>query len=251
VNGRVDRLRELGGNVQAVTVDEDGTAPAAALDLLPSERRGERESARERLVQRSLGAAVAILLALALLIPIWRKRETVIKLLPMVERAHQQAEAASRVSARLEREVGDYNFLLSRKYSNYPVLAFVEEFTRLLPDNTWLQQMVINTSGRGREIQITGETASSSRLIEILEQSKLMHNATPRGAVTRGSPPNTERFIIAAEASPRPAPEAMPVLQGPAPPAPAARPSTAAPPAPAAQPAHKPPAKPGPPAARK
>ena len=212
VNSRVERLRVLGGNVQGV-ITQDAPAGSEALDLLPSEQRGERETARERVVQRSLAGACVLLLALALLIPIWRKRETVIAVQPLLVQAREQAEVAGRLSASLEREVNDYNFLLARKYSSYPALAFVEELTRLLPDNTWLQQMTVNTSGRGREIQITGETSSSSKLIEILEQSKLLRNATPRGTVTRGSTPNSERFMIAAEASPRPKPEPEPVLQ--------------------------------------
>jgi general secretion pathway protein L len=244
VNSRVERLRALGGNVQGVIAEDAPAAGSEALDLLPSEQRGERESARERLVQRSLAGACVLLLALALLIPIWRKRETVIAVQPLLVQARQQAEVAGRLSTSLEREVNDYNFLLARKYSSYPVLAFVEELTRLLPDNTWLQQMTVNTSGRGREIQITGETSSSSRLIEILEQSKLLRNATPRGTVTRGSTPNSERFMIAAEASPRPKPEPEPVLQAgqqAAQPVQPAQPARGAQPARAAQPAPPPP----------
>jgi len=91
----------------------------------------------------------------------------------------------------------------------------------------------VRTTGKTREVQISGETTSSSKLIEILEQSKLLQNATPRGTVTRGSTPNSERFLIAAEARPRPLPEASPVLAAgttpaPQPPAPV-RPAAPAP----------------------
>jgi general secretion pathway protein L len=224
VDARVERLRGLGANVQAVAVPED-LAAGPALDLLPSEKRGERESARDRGIQRMLAGAVVILLGLALVIPVWRKRETVKALLPVVERSRQEAEAANRLRTALESQVDEYNFLLSKKYATYPALAFVEELSRLLPDNTWLQQLELRASGKGREVQVTGETASSSKLIEILEQSKLLRNATPRGTVTRGSTPNSERFMIGAEAVPRAEPEPVPVLQAgraaPAPPAPA------------------------------
>ena len=67
--------------------------------------------------------------------------------------------------------------------------------------------------GKAREVQITGETASSSKLIELLEQSTLLQNAAPRGTVTRGSQPGSERFMIAAEARSRPQPEARPVME--------------------------------------
>src|SRR5690348_14080603 len=237
VDARIAFLRSLDANVQAVVVRED-SGPAPALDLLPSEQRGERESASQRRMQGALLAAVAVLLALALFVPIWKKRETVIALQPLVAKARQDAEATDRLARTLERQVSDYNFLLTRKYTTYPVLAYIEEVTRLLPDNTWVQQLDIRTSGKTREVQITGETTSSSKLIEILEQSKLLRNATPRGTVTRGSTPNSERFMIAAEAPPRALPEAAPIIPGAS-----TAPAPAPPPAPAAAAPAPPPAK--------
>ena len=231
VDASVERLRSIGANVQGVGVRDAPGAEAAALDLLPSEQRGERESARERLLQRALVAAVVILLALALLIPVWRKRETVIALLPLVAKAQQEAQEADRVARELDRQVDEYNFLLAKKHSNYPVLAYVEEISRLLPDSTWLQQLQVKSNGKIRQVELTGETPSSSKLIEILTQSKLLRNPTPRGTSTRGSTPNSERFLIEAEAPLRPLPDAVPVLSAPAPIAakPPAAPSPAAP----------------------
>ncbi|MGZ6868922.1 MAG: PilN domain-containing protein, partial [Frankiaceae bacterium] len=91
---------------------------------------------------------------------------------------------------------------------------FIEEMTRLLPDNTWVQQFELKTVGKTREVQVTGETSSSSKLIEILEGSTLLRNATPRGTEVRGALPNTVRFQIGAETRPHPQPEARPVVEG-------------------------------------
>jgi general secretion pathway protein L len=229
VDARVGMLRALGASVQGVAVRDDVGHATEPLDLLPSEQRGERETARERLVQRGLIVAVALLLILALVVPLYQKRATVIALQPLLGQAKQAAEGADRVEHTLERQVNDYNFLLAKKHAGYPALAILEEVSRLLPDNTWVQQLDIKTSGKTRVVQITGETMSSSKLIEILEQSQLLRNATPRGTETRGSTPNSVRFMIVAEVRQRPQPEATPVLAG----APGA---AAAPPAPAGAP---------------
>lgn len=213
VDARVATLRNLGVNVQGVAVRDDAGHAGAPLDLLPSEQRGERESARERLVQRVLLVAVLALVALVLGLPVWQKRETAIALNPQIDRARRDAEATDAISKALEKQVKDYNFLLAKKHSTYPVLAYLEEVTRILPDNTWVQQMDVKTVGKAREVQISGETQSSSRLIEILEQSQLLQNAAMRGSVTRGATPGTERFVIAAEARSRPLPDATPVLE--------------------------------------
>jgi general secretion pathway protein L len=222
VDARVEKVRSAGINVQGVSVRDDAGQGAAPLDLLPNEQRGERESSRERLVQRVLIGAVVILMMVALLYPVWRKRDAILSLQPVMAQAAQDAQATDGIARELEKQVADHNYLLARKHGNYPALAFVEEVSRLLPDNTWLQQMDVKNAGKSREVLISGETASSSRLIEILEQSRLLQNATPRGTETRGSQANTVRFLIAAEARPRPMPDAVPVLEMAATPAPVA-----------------------------
>ncbi|MEO5677753.1 MAG: PilN domain-containing protein, partial [Usitatibacter sp.] len=123
-----------------------------------------------------------------------------------------EAEATDALARTLERQVADYNFVQGKRHGP-PALAYLEDVSRLLPDNTWVQQFDLRTAGKSREVQITGETVSSSKLIEILEQSTLLQNAAPRGTVTRGAQPGTERFMIAAEARARPLPQARPAQE--------------------------------------
>jgi general secretion pathway protein L len=227
VDARVKQLRDLGVSVQGVSLRDDSNRSGPALDLLPSTQRGEREAPRERVVRYGLVAAVLILFLAALLLPVWKKREDVIALYPVMAKAKQEAEATDSVVRALERQAADYNFLLTKKHGNYSANAFLEEVSRLLPDNTFLSAFEIKTTGKSREVLITGETTSSSKLIELLEQSKLLQNAAPRGTVTRGSSPGTERFMIAAEARPRPLPEPQAIAFVAAPIAPAATPAPA------------------------
>lgn len=213
VDARVERLRSLGVSVQGVTPGDDAAAATAGLDVLPSTQRGERESAAERTLRNGLALAVALLFFAALALPILGKWQAVRALTPQLEKAHAEAQSTDALVQQLERQVGDYNFLLAKKHGTPPVLAYLEEATRLLPDNTWLQQLDIKSGAKARELQISGETPSSSRLIEVLEQSALLKNAAPRGTVTRGSQPGMERFVIAAETQTRPLPEARKVTE--------------------------------------
>lgn len=231
VDGKVAALRTLGLSVQAVNVREDNAASGTPLDLLPSEQRGEKESSRERYLRYGLLALVLALLAAVLVWPLWRKREAVIALQPQVVKASNEAQATDTLAKELDKQVGDYNFLLGKKHGALPAFAYIEDVSRLLPDSTWVQQFDYKAVGKVREVQITGETPSSSKLIELLEQSQLLRNAQTRGTVTRGSLPGTERFMIAAEVRPRTAPEPRPVLEGLPDPAkaPAAAPPKAAP----------------------
>ena len=214
VDARLDRLRALGVSVQGVGPLEEPAHPGAPLDLLPSEQRGERESRPERMLRRVAAGAVVGLVFAVLAVPIRQKREMVIELQPLVAKAKADAEATDAIARDLEKQVADYNFLLAKKYASYPVLAYLEEVSRLLPDHTWVQELQMKNTGKSRELTIQGETNSSSKLIETMEQSTLLQNATPRGTVTRGSQPGLERFMITAEAKPRALPEAQPLGEG-------------------------------------
>jgi general secretion pathway protein L len=212
VDARVRELRALGVSVQGVALRDDAGRAGTPFDLLPSEQRGARETPSERLARNGLIAAVLLLFVATLVYPVWRKREEVKAMLPVVEKARMEAQATDSVVRDLERQAADYNYLLARKYSWYPTAAYVDEISRVLPDHTWLQQLDIRNMGnKTRELVLTGETASSSKLIELLEQSKLLQNAAPRGPTTRGSVPGSERFMIGAELRPRTPPEAQPL----------------------------------------
>ena len=237
VDAKLARLRALGTEVTGITVRDERGQPAD-LELMPSDSMAGRGTSQERYVVFGAIALVIVLLAAALGVPIWHKREAVVSGWPVLDRAQRDAESTDNIAHELEKQVGDYNFLLAKKHSTYPVLALLEEVTRLLPDNTWVQQVDIKTVGKTREIQVSGEAPSSSKLIEIFETSPILHNAQTRGTVTRGSQPNLERFMIVAEPRARTAPEATSLLDEPVPVAPAAPPAPPpqATPAPAAPP---------------
>jgi general secretion pathway protein L len=235
IDPKIARLREWGAQVVGVVCAPDLARQAQPIDLMPEAERGARARDGGDTARLAAGIAVVALLVVALLLPIWQKRETVIALLPVVDKARQEAEAAAALSRDLERLVAEHNFLLAKKHTTQPVLAILEDVSRLLPDHTWVQQLDVRPAGKVREVQIAGETTSSSKLIEILEQSSALQNAATRGTVTRGSQPGTERFLIAAEARARPLPEAIALSaaaslpSAPATPVPAVKPAKAAP----------------------
>ncbi|QJR16474.1 PilN domain-containing protein [Usitatibacter palustris] len=210
VDPEVARLGDWGANVVGVVLLDDVGRSSTPLDLLPVGQRGKRGGSYVRNIRIAAAVVALLLLATALIVPLYQKRERVVALNPLVTKARAEAEATDRLSKELEKLVADYNFLLTKKHTGQPSLAIIEDLTNLLPDNTWVQQLDLRPAGKVREVQISGETTSSSKLIEILEQSKRLQNSAPRGAFTRGSQPGTERFMIAAEVRPRPLPEPVP-----------------------------------------
>ncbi len=243
IESRLAELRELGATVPGVGLVGDVGGAAAPLNLLPPEKRDHPATSGAALTGRFLAALAAALAIAALAYPVWLKREAVIALHPRMDKARADAEVAERLAKQIETLAAEHNFVLGRKQGQQPVVAILEDLSRLLPDTTWVQQLDVKSGLKSRELQIAGETGSSSQLIEVLEKSGKLANAGFKSPLTKGVTPGTERFLLAAEIKPRPLPEPIAesaLLSGSATPRPGAIPAPA--------PAVAAPAKPSPPA---
>ena len=146
----------------------------------------------------------------AVVLPVWQKREYAIALNGLAAQSMQQAAVSESLRAQLERQVGDYNFALERKYAYPGAVRVLEDVTRILPDDTWLTQLEIKTSARGkdaqRDVALRGESANAGRLVTLLEDSKLFTQAAPRSPTTKIQPGPGEIFDVGAQLKPLPPP---------------------------------------------
>jgi general secretion pathway protein L len=174
-------------------------------------------------------APLAVVVALALaavIVPLVQKREYAIALNALTAEASKQAEAADAVRQQLDRMQDEYNYILAKKYAYPSVVHVLEEVTRALPDDTWLTQFELKTSGRGkeaqREIYVRGESANAGKLIALLEDTKLVEQAAPRSPTTKIQGASGEIFDIGGRLHALAAPSPEAVAIGSAPVAPAA-----------------------------
>lgn len=200
VDSSLQLLTDWGASVQAVYVADTAISDDDPFDLMPTQRRVAK-SPRQRWVKLIVWPLTLILAVAAIGIPIWQKREAVILLMPIVERAKSQATATEVLRREQEKLTAEYNYVLDKKKESPPVVALLDELSRLLPDDTWVQQLTL----KGKELQIQGETASSSKLIALIENSKFLHNANFRSPLTKGYKPNSERYHLAADVKTPPA----------------------------------------------
>ncbi|MBZ0104735.1 MAG: pilus assembly protein PilM [Sulfuricella denitrificans] len=166
-------------------------------NLLPRARRPQPAPLLGR-YNRALLALVLMLAVGAMLLPIIIKREAVLHLTPIVERAKLAAEATDDLHRKLDALAGQYNFLLEKKQASPVLVVVFDELTRILPDDTWVQQLDL----KGKELQFMGETGSSSKLIGLMEQSKILHDTNFRSPLTKGQNPSSEHFHLGAEIKP-------------------------------------------------
>jgi general secretion pathway protein L len=250
----VDAATKQVGEWGAVPVAVVPGPPAAAptrLNLLP-------HAARPRPLQWTRWqvwvpfAVIATLAGAAVFVPLVQKRQLAVALAAVDAEAGVQAQAADKLRSQLEGMQSDYNFILAKKYAYPSAVHVLDEVTRVLPDDTWITQLELKTSGRAKEIQhdlyLRGESGNAGKLIALLEDSKLVELVAPRSPTTKIQGSAGEIFDLGARVRklPPPAPLALdltavrvaPAAVAPAAAAaiPAARPAVTAVPAPVAAP---------------
>ena len=148
---------------------------------------------------------------IALLLPTYQKRAQEISLLPQVNIAAQQAQAADVLHQQLDRAQAEYNFPLQKRYATPTSLQLLTEVTRILPDDTWLQSFELRATSKGREVQLQGETGVAGKMIELFEQSPLLTGASFKSPVTQAPGSQASRFHIGTDVKevPPPAPRAV------------------------------------------
>ena len=190
VDGARRQAEAWGASVQAVVPGPASTVPPR-LNLLPAEERPRAGSWRRWQVWVPLVLVAAVALA-SVLVPLVQKREYAIALNKQAEEARVQALAADAVRTRLERAQGEYNFVLAKKYAYPGTVQLLDGVTRVLPDDTWVTQLEMRTSLRGKETQrdlvLRGESANAGKLIGLLEDSKLVEQAALRSSTTKIQP---------------------------------------------------------------
>lgn len=205
VDAAVKTLAQHGVVVRAVFA-EDMLAAGALINLLPLAL-GSAPSVLRTGANLWLALLIGLLALTAMAMPILIKREAVVQMLPWVDKGKKAAETVDGIRRELEARVDQYNYLLEKRRATPTVIQTLEELTRVLPDDTWVQTLDI----KGKELLIQGETASSVKLIGLFEHSSIFHDASFRSALTAGQVSKTERYQLALQIGPIAAAASAPV----------------------------------------
>lgn len=187
----LEKLRALGVNPLAAQVKNADGVPFPS-NLLPAQTSSMVSTWRVGLLPW-LAVLAALLLLATLALPLIVQREAAIQLIPAVERAKKAAETVDALRRDIETQIVRHNYLLEKRMAMPTALQTLEELTRILPDDTWVQTF----DWKGKEVLIQGETASSVKLIGLFEQSAMFKDASFRSPLTKGQVAGVEHFSLA------------------------------------------------------
>lgn len=167
-----------------------------SINLLPEEERPPRPKGLLR-TNLALTFLLLMLIAAAVLLPLWQKRSVVIDLMPKVAAAQQQAETVLALRQQLDKAVKASEFLIREKQEFPATIELLYELTHLLPDGTWLQRLGLTR----RELDVRGESTEASALIGLLEISPYFENVQFSAPITTNGQTGRDRFHITAQLS--------------------------------------------------
>ncbi len=196
---RVEALRErlaaIGIRPHAIDVVREEEAPVSqGFNLLPVSERPSYVYARARM-NWLLAGGVALLLAIVMAQSLYLRNLTVDRLEAEVNNLRTESEAVMELQQQLEDSLAAANFLAERRRRQPVTIQVLDEVTRALPDDIWLQQLQV----RGNELMMQGQADGSQRLIELINDSELLDDAEFRGSVNVDPNTGRERFNAQAQ----------------------------------------------------
>ena len=195
----LERLKTLGIVIHAVDRSSADTAGGQTppkpegFNLLPMSDRVPYRFARTTLNWRLAGAATLSLVVMMVATLLIRQASEQ-RLADQVAELRLEAQEVMALQRELSSALDAANFLAEKRASQPVIVPLLEELTRLLPEDMWFQQVQV----RGDEIIMMGFAEGSQQLIEIINESSLLSDATFRGRVTVDPETNQERFTIQA-----------------------------------------------------
>ena len=200
----LDRARAFGAVVHAVdTLAAEDPPRPEGFNLLPEARRPRYVHARARF-NMLLGAGLLAVLALVMAQTVILRERTVSGLRAEADVLQVEAGRVMQLRQAFEETLLAASFLAEKRAAQPAVIELMDELTRILPDDIWLQQFQL----QGSDLRIQGQADGSQRVIGLLAESELFESPEITGAISVDPRSGQERFRSQVRVVTEPEPEA-------------------------------------------
>jgi general secretion pathway protein L len=162
---------------------------------LPLADRAPPQDVRRRRLTMALGVLAAILVTLAVWLPLQRKQAMLAAYEERLAELRPQATAAADLREQVKASAEQGSFILRRRSETPLAVSVLKEITERLADDTWLVQLRLS----GQSLSIAGYAPTATSLVPILEASPQLTDVNFSAPVTPDATVNKDRFGIIAE----------------------------------------------------
>ncbi|MEO6076656.1 MAG: PilN domain-containing protein [Dokdonella sp.] len=164
------------------------------VNLLPVERRSRRRSLRAPIIA-GLALLAIILLVANMAMSLTNRSQAVEFMRADVDRMDTTARKVRSEKQMLVDSIAGANFLAEKKRTTAPTVALIDDLTRRIPDNTFIERLNIENN----QVQLQGQSSEAAKLIGLLSGSPYIGNPTFQGPIQPDARSGKERFQITAD----------------------------------------------------
>ena len=176
------------------TWQRDQGHPRRHVNLLPAERRSRRRSLRAPIIA-GLALLAIILLGVNMATSLSNRSQAVELMRADVDRMDTTARKVRSEKQVLVDSIAGANFLAEKKRTTAPTVALIDDLTRRIPDNTFIERLNIENN----QVQLQGQSSEAAKLIGLLSDSPYIGNPTFQGPIQPDARSGKERFQITAD----------------------------------------------------
>lgn len=192
VDQALEALTERGLSVAGADVLSGGRT--LGLNLLPADRR-IRVVNRKARFNLALAGACAVLLVLVMIQSLYLRAHQVANLEEAIADVQVEARQVAQIRKQIEDASAAAGFLATRRAEAPLAVELLADVTRLLPDDTHLDRLVIGSD----TVQMQGKSQNAQQLIEKVNESPLLDAAAFRGSTRLDARSGLEIFEIGAQ----------------------------------------------------
>jgi general secretion pathway protein L len=167
------------------------------LNLLPAEKRKADNTKRANKLTLLLVVIAFCLFLAVLYVPLIKQNDLLSQLETEIDNSRDVVAKLKDLKLQKEALFDKTNFLISKRNDYVPVIDVLNELTRIIPDDTWLIRFSL-TNG---EIQLQGESAIASSMIQSIESSDILTDVKFRSPVVNNEATQKDKFNISAKLS--------------------------------------------------
>ena len=187
----IEQLTPLGLAPGGVDVELDGSP--AGLNLLPPDMRHKVVNSKMR-TNWILAAAAVVLLIFVMAQSVWLRQHQISEVEEAIDEVRGEAMQVQQLRDQIEDASEAAGFMQAQRSSALPTVKVLTEVTRVLPDDTFLDRLLIG----GESVQMQGKSQNAQQLIEVLNSSPFFQNASFRGPTRLDTRSQKEIFDVTA-----------------------------------------------------
>jgi general secretion pathway protein L len=195
VQQSLEALQGTGFSISGVDITDEGNT--LGLNLLPNALRARSVNVKGRL-NWALGAAALVLLALVMAQSLYLRAHQVVELEEAIAEVQGEARQVMRIKEQIKDVSEAAGFLAMRRAESPLAIELVADVTSILPDDTYLDRLVIGKD----TVQLQGKSQNAQRLIERVNESALLDDASFRGSTRLDARTGLEIFEVNARVTP-------------------------------------------------